>query len=282
MVVAEARAAWQRTTNRFVVQEDAKRAPKLACFPSSDASTKQGDSGPAIAADAQNYLVPGFRPITRNPSFANIPPNSRWWVQLQPNYTCQKGLKNEKLNTLEAERVTLKTGQANLKAKPNGVDSENDEIGAFVAENCTSCTKKELEGLYIENVKESLKVKEGKESCEFFDMDAAGSAGFKKSNEQCFESGSSWIGDDKSEPWWRTADRNELASFVAQKSLDLLDNCDLPQPRNKHVKMGPYSDHNGIVTSSVDWNPPTAGAYSPIRYCHDFLMVISRIRFKFS
>jgi hypothetical protein len=35
MAAAEARAAWQRTTNRCFVQQDAKRVPKLDCCPSS-------------------------------------------------------------------------------------------------------------------------------------------------------------------------------------------------------------------------------------------------------
>lgn len=42
---------------------------------------------------------------------------------------------------------------------------------------------------------------------------------------------SQWIGIDKNEPWWHTAD---LASFVFHKSLEHVDNCDLPLPqRNK-------------------------------------------------
>ncbi|KAI7997479.1 hypothetical protein LOK49_LG10G01108 [Camellia lanceoleosa] len=51
MAAAEARAAWQRTTNRCFVQEDAKRAPKLACCPSASSSSKQVDAGPANTAD---------------------------------------------------------------------------------------------------------------------------------------------------------------------------------------------------------------------------------------
>ncbi|KAJ0817285.1 hypothetical protein HanPI659440_Chr00c07g0717681 [Helianthus annuus] len=39
MAAAEARAAWQRTANRYFVQEDAKRAPKLACVPPSSSSS---------------------------------------------------------------------------------------------------------------------------------------------------------------------------------------------------------------------------------------------------
>jgi len=40
MAAAEAGAVWQRTANRCFVQEDAKRAPKLACCQSSSSSSK--------------------------------------------------------------------------------------------------------------------------------------------------------------------------------------------------------------------------------------------------
>ena len=32
----------------------------------------------------------------------------------------------------------------------------------------------------------------------------------------------------KTEPWWRMTDKDELASMVAQKSLEHIENCDLP------------------------------------------------------
>ncbi|KAJ1413759.1 hypothetical protein SESBI_19250 [Sesbania bispinosa] len=51
MAGAEARALWQRTANRCFVQEDAKRAPKLACCQSSCATSKLVDAGPANTAD---------------------------------------------------------------------------------------------------------------------------------------------------------------------------------------------------------------------------------------
>jgi len=43
MAAAEAGAVWQRTANRCFVQEDAKRAPKLACCQSSSSSSKKLD-----------------------------------------------------------------------------------------------------------------------------------------------------------------------------------------------------------------------------------------------
>lgn len=45
---------------------------------------------------------------------------------------------------------------------------------------------------------------------------------------------SHWIGIEKTKPWWRSASKDELASLVARKSLENVENCDLPQPRTKH------------------------------------------------
>lgn len=47
---------------------------------------------------------------------------------------------------------------------------------------------------------------------------------------------SQWIGIKKNEPWWRTADLDDLASFVSQKSLEHFDNCDLPLPQTNKTE----------------------------------------------
>lgn len=49
-----------------------------------------------------------------------------------------------------------------------------------------------------------------------------------------FDLESHWTKIEKTKPWWRSASKDELASLVARKSLENLENCDLPQPRTKH------------------------------------------------
>ncbi|CAH2057725.1 unnamed protein product [Thlaspi arvense] len=55
----------------------------------------------------------------------------------------------------------------------------------------------------------------------------------KLSNELSFDPSSPWnpLSSEKAGPWWRTTDKDELASLVAQKSLDFVENCDLPTPQ---------------------------------------------------
>lgn len=277
MAAAEARAAWQRTANRCFVQEDAKRAPKLACCPSSGATTKQVDSGHASATDGQDYRVPGFVPHNNPPSYVNLPPETKWWLQLQPNYGNQRGLLNDQVNTFEAEMDICGAGFASLNVKTSRVPLNN--VGTLVTRNlnsepncgtdgrvCASFIKKEysvnkqeLKAEYAKTVQEPMKMKDGKESYEFIDMDHLDEASLNTSEEWCLDSGSPLIRSEKKDPWWKTADSDELASFVAQRSFDIVENCDLPQPQANHTKRD-LNDRIGFPDlgrsiNSVDRNP---------------------------
>ncbi|GFY93508.1 hypothetical protein Acr_08g0019040 [Actinidia rufa] len=189
MAAAEARAAWQRTANRCFVQEDAKRAPKLACCPSASSSSKQADdAGPANAMDGHDS------------------PNILKWK------------------------------------------------------------KKELKTICSKSAQEPLKPKRKGDSYELLEMDPVGCSVSKQADELSFDSDSPWIGNslgcEKTEPWWRVADRYDLAFLVAQRSLDLIENCDLPRPQNTHFKKDPYAclgnfDRDGILPSSKDLKAPT-------------------------
>ncbi|KAL2339601.1 hypothetical protein Fmac_007541 [Flemingia macrophylla] len=72
------------------------------------------------------------------------------------------------------------------------------------------------------------------------------------------------MGAEKSDPWWRTAGRDELASSVAQKSLEHIENCDLPQPLTKHVRQKPpYTkgfNHDKTPPSSLNHKTETGSS----------------------
>lgn len=225
MAAAEARAAWQRTANRCFVQEDAKRAPKLACCQSSS-SSKQTDSSPTGLADACDHPSVGFMPLNRIPSYSNLPPDMRWWLQLQPSYGPQKGLTNEQLNALENEVKSLKS-EINSPSKVSSVDRQGAK-DAYVV-----CRKRNNECC--------LDSTGTKKNCEFLEMESVEFHVAKKANEFCYSPESPWDGGGKAEPWWRTTDKDELASLVAQKSLDFIENCDLPPPQKMHVRRYSHS-----------------------------------------
>ncbi|KAL3622260.1 hypothetical protein CASFOL_033671 [Castilleja foliolosa] len=61
--------------------------------------------------------------------------------------------------------------------------------------------------------------------------------GGNNEKELYFDSETSWIGaEGNNTPWWRTADTDELASFVAQRSLEHIENCDLPRPQKSSAQ----------------------------------------------
>ncbi|KAK8509690.1 hypothetical protein V6N11_058093 [Hibiscus sabdariffa] len=54
----------------------------------------------------------------------------------------------------------------------------------------------------------------------------------KETNDFCYDQESPW----KAEPWWHTTDGDDLASLVARKSMDFVENCGLPPPQKMHVQ----------------------------------------------
>ncbi|KAJ9171525.1 hypothetical protein P3X46_014883 [Hevea brasiliensis] len=257
MAVAEARAVWQRTANRCFVQEDAKRAPKLACCQSSSSSSKQVDGVPTNAADIPDNPAVGFMPLPRNSSYSNLSPDTRWWLQLQPSYGYQKGLTCDQLNALEAEMESLRAEIVNSPSKLGDVLPHDDRHSTCLDGNMNSessfdahcrisadrmindpeVNNQEANTLYDKNDLEFIELKDTRENFKWMDMDPIECP--QKSNEYCFDPESPWIGGAKNVPWWRTTDKDDLASLVAQKSLDYIENCDLPPPQKLCVRRYP-------------------------------------------
>ncbi|KAJ8573094.1 hypothetical protein K7X08_009605 [Anisodus acutangulus] len=260
MAVAEARTAWQRAANRCLVQEDAKRAPKLACCSSASPSLKQVDSEPANGADAQNPPGTYFQPFNRNSSYSDLFPNSRWWLHLQPNYGYQRGLVSEPVNSMEAEMENIGLVLDSIPKISKFCDqSEADEItvGGSLDYTVTRYVShvngdlevgsKELVDVFTEISKDNVNLKDTGYPCEASKKGLVDITVGKQVDELSFDTDYPWIDGEKTEPWWRTADREELALLVAQRSHDFMENCDLPQPQNNFVKR----DHDVDVDSKI-------------------------------
>lgn len=196
MAAAEARAVWQRTINRYFVQEDAKRAPKLACCQSSSLTSKQVDAGPTNTADEGDQPDIGFLPSNGKPLFSDLCDDTRWWLHLQPIRGFQKD-------------------------EEDGEDFDGRE--------------RELEAKESEEAKDIKDISMGG-GYDCMQIDDFGSSISKQLTEHDFEPYSPWISNAKTDPWWRAMDKDEVASLVARKSLDRVDNCDLPPPQKLHVK----------------------------------------------
>ncbi|GMY06850.1 dmx-like protein 1 [Fagus crenata] len=266
MAAAEARAVWQRTANRCFVQEDAKRAPKLACCQSSS-TTNQVDAGPTNAADGPDHLALGFMPPDRNHSLSNLRTDTRWWHQLQPSYAYQKVLTYEQLKALEAEVETLSADTLNSTTKIDEVHLQKGDI--IPIDDCKNCEstldvqyglsdvcmnkapnvrKQEINALYSKNAEEYLEPVGMRRKYELMALYSVGCPVSKQANEFCLDPESPWIGGYKTEPWWRITDKDELASLVMKKSLNHIENCDLPPPQKIYVRRHPYG-HIGCFES---------------------------------
>ncbi|KAJ8529304.1 hypothetical protein K7X08_036139 [Anisodus acutangulus] len=260
MAVAEARTAWQRAANRCLVQEDAKRAPKLACCSSVSPSLKQVDTGPANGADAQEPSGTYFQPFNRNSSYCDLSPNSRWWLHLQPNYACQRGLVSEPVDSLEVEMENIGPVLDSTPKNSKFCDqSEADEItvggsldytvtrSASHVNSDLGVGSKEVTDVFTEVSKDSLNLEDTGYPYEASKKGLVDFTVSKQVDELSFDTEYPWIGVEKMEPWWRTADREELALLVSQRSHDFMENCDLPQPLNNFVKR----DHNVDIDSKI-------------------------------
>ncbi|KAL4596354.1 hypothetical protein ACB092_12G158400 [Castanea dentata] len=297
-MAAAARAVWQRTANRCFVQEDAKKTPKLACYQSSS-TTKQVDAGPTNAADEADHPALGFMPCDRNPSLSNPPTDTRWWLQLQPSYGYQKGVTCEQLKALEAEVETLRAGTLNLIATFDEVHLQNGDI--IPVDDCknfessldaqyglpvvcmnkaSDVRKQEENALYSKNAEEYLEPM-GMKKYELVDMYPVSCPVSKPANQFCLDPESPWIGGSKTEPWWRTTDKDEVVSLVMEKSLNYIENCDLPPPQKKSLRRHPYahigcSDHDESLASLLIGRPklviyravPTLGKHMDIEGFH--------------
>ncbi|XP_059312446.1 uncharacterized protein LOC132063755 isoform X2 [Lycium ferocissimum] len=255
MAVAEARTAWQRVANRCLVQEDAKRAPKLACCSSASPSLKQVDTEPANGADAHEASGTYFQPFNRNSSYCDLSPNSRWWLHLQPNYGYQRGLVSEPVDSLDSEMENIgpvsdstpKNSKLCDQSEKDGGYADEISTGRSLDSQVTRSTShvnsdlgvgsRELIDVFTEISKDSLNLEDTGYPYE------ASKKGLV--DELSFDTEYPWIGVEKTEPWWRTADREELALLVAQRSHYFMENCDLPQPQNNFVKR----DHDVDVDS---------------------------------
>lgn len=280
MAVAEARAAWQRTANRCLVQEDAKRAPKLACCPStSSSSVKQVDAGPTNPAETQDIPGAAFLPYNRSSSYSNLSPNSRWWLQLQPNHGFSRGLVKEQLNSEVSEMDTFHSDVTTTSKPPSSKDGEAffyESVNAeyFVDSHFGIPAKSVKNDNGVALAKQLLKPLD-KQNCNdaFKDEDGSGCAVSKKTNSLLYECESPWVGGERNMPWWRTSDRDELALLVAQRSFALLENCDLPQPQHTCVNREPFADfcsidHAGIFMSSKDQKHPVVDHNSSMHDQH--------------
>lgn len=194
---------------------------------------------------------------------------------MQPNYGCQKGFTYEQLNALENEEGTKNAGVVNSTSRISEAHKRKGDKNSecFVSvhnaaqKKASEVGKKNVKALDGEDIEELIGVEDSTDSWEMMQVDSIDCSDTKPSNEMCFDPEYSWMGSEKSEPWWRMTDRDELVSLVARKSLDRVGNCDLPPPQKTSHRRHPYArvgcfDSKEISASSLDWRTQTGSLSS--------------------
>lgn len=255
MAAAEARTAWQRTANRCFVQEDAKRAPKLACCPSS--CVQQYEQGNINPTNGPDHPAPNFIPLNWYPTHSNLPPDTKWWLQLQPNFGYQKDLTCEQANCLEDEfdepksentNPTLNQPEPHLGGptkRKNDYPSESPRMISTAFMKNESIKRGEDVKTKTSNSQQTLKHKVDMDDYFYHDAELMD----WKSEKTSLDMETPWAGGNKCEPWWRVVDKDELASLVAQKSQQHIENCDLPKP--SQTSKDPFACLENLDTSRI-------------------------------
>ncbi|XP_057834447.1 uncharacterized protein LOC131044964 isoform X1 [Cryptomeria japonica] len=258
MAAAEARAAWQRTANRCFMQEDAKRAPKLACCPGAASSKSQCDSSHCDSGNGVDHSSSVQLPNNWN-SNMNMSPETRWWLQWQPSFGNQRdfmceNFKDKKYQTDYVEMnsdlprsfnsVPDRSGNADVHEDSTLADSTTQDLkredNVLKNQNIAFRTV-DGKGIGADNSYGSEYPREDQRSCQDCDNnivkteDLAILEGYEKYARDMTTSRSRYNGC----LWWRTADENELATLVAQKSSEHIENCDLPPPQFMQIRKVP-------------------------------------------
>ncbi|KAH9625227.1 hypothetical protein KSS87_004508 [Heliosperma pusillum] len=275
MAAAEARAAWQRV-NRCFVQEDAKRAPKLASRQPSNSSSKQLDTGLVNAADSTDHLAIGFMPFNRTPPYSNLPSDAKWWLQMEPNYVHLRGLNtnhfSDRIINVESSPTFTMESPPKVEAAVVSEDSVQslkfEDLESFLdVKKHSELTSEELNIGDSKVDQDFLDVKNMTDYYDLMDMELVGGSVSKQSTDFSSSADSSWVGGEKM-PWWRVTDGEELASFVAHKSLLHIENCDLPPPQKMKVRResctrASFMGHDEVFMPSVECETRSEAISSP-------------------
>ncbi|VAI17637.1 unnamed protein product [Triticum turgidum subsp. durum] len=256
MAAAEARAAWQRAANRCLFQEDAKRAPKLACCPPTMQQHEANSGNPTSPRDCH---IPNFMHLNWNPMNSNQPIDA-WFLQLQPNFGCHKVLSGEHLNYMGGEANAKKVDSSSPVSTLDDINTKKSECPSEPPWMISTAFMKQTSEAPCEGCPQtSLKCRgnsnnflhEDKEVMDFKTFDPLFP---KKPKKACYEMDPPWEQDRKSQPWWQVADEEGLASLVAERAMQHIENNDLPKPtqivRIHGAKLNGHENKDGCGNSS--------------------------------
>ncbi|KAJ1268346.1 hypothetical protein BS78_07G127800 [Paspalum vaginatum] len=221
MAAAEARAAWQRAANRCLAQEDRKRAPKLACCPPS--AEQQHGTNNGNSKNSKDRPIPNFMPLSWNPMNSNLPHDVRWDID-------KKEVEDSALQPKHRETILCEAADTS-DDKSGGVFEPPWMVPSAFTKYSPKTGSEELNtvGCYTQGSKyrDTVCLYKDNESPDFECIDPPP---LKNPENAKFDMDAPWKEGEKKRPWWQIADESELASLVAERATQHIENCDLPRP----------------------------------------------------
>ncbi|XP_027364927.1 uncharacterized protein LOC113871991 [Abrus precatorius] len=187
-------------------------------------------------------------------------PNMKWWLHVKSELGGEVNYTSQHLNSYESELGAISTEflDENVKSRGDQSVKDFDALSNFESANLSveqpwhaspTCMKNnntrmpKIETSLNTDLHFTPKKKDQGELCfsdsHFMDCDISGFLISELGKMTSSDLKSHLMEDEKIEPWWRTAGKDELASLVAQKSLEHIENCDLPHPQTKHIRQRP-------------------------------------------
>ncbi|KAH1112850.1 hypothetical protein GLYMA_04G234400v4 [Glycine max] len=281
MASAEGKAPY--TANCFT--QDFRIPPSSPDHPSSVSKTIVSDWVPSNSINDQIHANAVCIPHNLN---SDKLPEMKWWLHVksdlgdEANYTCQQ------LNSYESELGTFYSEFLNGSVKSGGdqLVKDFDALSNIQSANLSieqpwhvvspTCMKNnntrmpKFEASLNTDLHFTPKKKDQEEfyfqDSHFMDCDISNFLVSEQGKMASSDLESHLMGAEKTGAWWRTTGKDELASLVARKSLEHIENCDLPQPQTKHVSQRPSYpkgvDHDNTPPSSLNRKTETGSSYA--------------------
>ncbi|XVF53375.1 hypothetical protein PTKIN_Ptkin05aG0094400 [Pterospermum kingtungense] len=275
MAATETRAAQEHTNKSRFVKDDAGRVSKFSGCPSSFSSRLDSNGTPSGAASGLDQATPLRVPDNQNLVTTH---DSQWWLHSWHHIENQKYSMLAQLNVPQFE---LEVSDAEFFFESPKISKEyyinenslcsKDGVSGDSGNACTECVKsdqdvrKEESGPLLDSNAQKPPNKDMGESWYLVDNLMALEHNCliseqPKTHYSDFDS--RLVQAEKTEPWWHITDKDELAFLVAQKSLEHIENCDLPRPKTKDISKGQLHSpasfgRHETLHSSLDWTIQT-------------------------
>lgn len=252
------------------------RMPPNSCDRQSSASKKL-ESDWATSNSINDHIHANSGSTPHNPNSDRLP-DMKWWLHVKTNLEGEANYTSQHWNSWESELDAVYAGFLDDNVKIGGDQSikkfdslsyiGSSNIAVEQPWNVSPTSMKDKNDTRMPKIEAALNndihlTPKKKDQGEFYfsdghfmDCDITNFLVSEKCKMTSSDLESHFMGAEKTGPWWRTAGKNELASLVAEKSLEHIENCDLPQPQTKHFRQRPLYpkgvEHDKTLPSSLN------------------------------